>query len=134
MCNTRHCIHRYRAAFQERFHQSTLSLSGILCSRFNQTTTGSAATARMQEFAKERMQRARLCLFDNVPVKNMTLRQLRDSVQNLQMQWVPMQIAETMQPEAMEAVDALFHRFGVLASQVRLSLDWLALYILGRQI
>jgi hypothetical protein len=57
-------------------------------------------------------------LFDGKPVKDFSLRQLRDSVQNLQMQWVPLQVVETMQPQAMEAVDALFHRFGVLASQV----------------
>jgi hypothetical protein len=48
----------------------------------------------------------------------MTLRQLRDSVQNMQLRWVEMRVAETMQPQIMEAVDALFHRFGVLASQV----------------
>ena len=57
-------------------------------------------------------------MFENKAVKDLTLRQLRDSVQNLQMQWIPLQVAETMQPQAMEAVDALFHRFGVLASQV----------------
>jgi hypothetical protein len=48
----------------------------------------------------------------------MTLRQLRDSVQNMQLRWVEMRAAETMQPQITEAVDALFHRFGVLASQV----------------
>ncbi len=62
--------------------------------------------------------RSRLCLFDSTPVHSMTLRQLRDSVQNLQLNWVEMKVAETMQPQITEAVDALFHGFGVLASQV----------------
>lgn len=129
---------RYRAAYQDRFHESSLSLSGILCSGLNSTAAAasshgasnssfyyssssnrnSAASNSQDHVSKEQSRRSRLCLFDNVPVKNLTLRQLRDSVQNLQMHWVQLCVAESMQPEAMEAVDALLHRFGVLASQV----------------
>jgi hypothetical protein len=80
----------------------------------------SGGAANTSEAQKEMQRRSRLCLFDTTPVRDMTLRQLRDSVQNLQVNWVSLSVAETMQPQAMEAVDALFHRFGVLASQVQL--------------
>ena len=120
-------IARYRAAYQDRFHQSDLTLHQILCEgllspslqeRQQQLisaamTKESAATALQQE----RQRRNRLCLFDQIPVRALTLRQLRDTIQNIQLQWVPLQVAETMQPQIMEAIDALMHRFGVLASQ-----------------
>ncbi len=118
--------HRYRAAYQERFHQSNESLISYLCSGLQDQPAGvriyssqsNGGAANTSDAQKERQRRSRLCLFDTTPVRDMTLRQLRDSVQNLQLNWVPLSVAETMQPQAMEAVDALFHRFGVLASQV----------------
>jgi hypothetical protein len=51
-----------------------------------------------------------MCVFDDVAVNKMTLRQLRDCVQNFQFHWVRVSAAETMQPQLQEAVDALFHR------------------------
>ena len=47
---------------------------------------------------------------DRTPVRDMTLRQLRETVQNLQFRWVKTRAAETMQPSINNAVHALFHR------------------------
>lgn len=86
---------RYRAAYQDRFHNSVLSLGSILLAN----SSGAS-----------KQQRERMCLLEGVPVCSMTLRQLRDSVQNMQFHWVKCHAAETMQPNIREAVDALFHR------------------------
>lgn len=58
----------------------------------------------------QKKQRASLTFLGHVPAKDLTLRQLRDTVQNLQQQWVGLCIPETMQPGIVTAVDALFHR------------------------
>jgi hypothetical protein len=55
--------------------------------------------------------RQRLCVLERMPVKSMTLRQLKDTVHNLQVEWVRQSVPETMQPDINEAVDALFHRY-----------------------
>jgi hypothetical protein len=55
---------------------------------------------------------ARLCLFDT-HVATYNLRQLRDSVQNLQVSWIDCGCASMVHME--QVVDALMHRFGVLA-------------------
>ena len=71
--HVRYC--RYRAAFQHRFSKSSKSLKDMLLpSPQPAAPQGKAPASPVQ----------RLWLFDNVPVKSMTLRQLRDSVQNLQ--------------------------------------------------
>lgn len=88
-------IARFRAAYQDLHHASDKCLGDFL----------------------DDASKKRLCLFDGVPVRSMSLRQLRDSVDNLQVEWFRMRLAETMQPRINDAVDALFHRFGVLASQ-----------------
>ncbi len=89
-------IARFRAAYQDVHHASNKCLGDLLL---------------------DEPSRKRLCLFQGVPVRSMSLRQLRDSVDNLQVEWFRMRLAETMQPRINDAVDALFHRFGVLASQ-----------------
>lgn len=57
-----------------------------------------------------------LCLFESVQVSDYTLRQLLDTVQNLQVQWNKVNVFTC--PGVQEAVDALMHRFGVLASSL----------------
>lgn len=111
-------IARFRAAYQDVHHQSDKCLGD-----FFKTVCKEPAHAirhghggRGEDDANSRVAR-RLCLFDGVPVRKMSLRQLRDSVDNLQVEWFRMRIAEGMQPRINDAVDALFHRFGTLASQ-----------------
>lgn len=53
------------------------------------------------------------CVYEH-PVPHYTLRHLRDTVQNLQLLWASHRLDEY--PNIRLAVDALFHRFGVLAS------------------
>lgn len=56
----------------------------------------------------------RLCLFPRVPVADYSLRQLRDTVQNLQFVWDDTQAVD--HPGMRSALDACFQRFGALAS------------------
>ena len=56
---------------------------------------------------------ARLTLFDN-PVSEYSLKQLRDTVQNLQICWVPDDLS--YHPNMSTILEALFKRFGYLAS------------------
>ena len=87
---------RYRAAFQDRFSQSTSTLSSMM---------GSVPGAT--EAAKQR-----LGMFEKTPIKDLSLRQLRDAVQNMQLYWNSLRVVETMQqPEITSVVDALFHRW-----------------------
>lgn len=53
------------------------------------------------------------CVYEH-PIPHYTLRHLRDTVQNLQLLWASHRLDEY--PNIRLAVDALFHRFGVLAS------------------
>ena len=84
-------IARYRASRQQHIGSSTASLAQIFSGTKNN----------------------RLCLFDS-PVSRYTLRQLSDSLQNLLLQWNHHAVCSM--PKVQDAVDALFHRFGVLAS------------------
>ena len=86
---------RYRAAFQDRFHQSSHSLADLM-----------AQVSQAPPSARQR-----LGMFDRTAVKALSLRQLRDAVQNLQLEWNRLRVAETMQPQIGEVVDALFHRY-----------------------
>ena len=55
--------------------------------------------------------RQRLGMFDQTAVSSLSLRQLREAVQNLQFHWNRLRVAETMQqPQITGVVDALFHR------------------------
>lgn len=51
----------------------------------------------------------------DAPIREYTLRELRDTLQNIQMAWVKFRIFETRNG-IREALGSLFHRFGVLAS------------------
>ena len=87
---------RYRAAFQDRFSQSGSTLSSMMAS-----VPGATESARQ-----------RIGMFDKTPIKDFSLRQLRDAVQNMQLYWNPLRVVETMQqPGITHVVDALFHRF-----------------------
>lgn len=86
---------RYRGAMQSEFHGSQCTLVDFL---------GVPSTAT----------ESRLCLFAQRPVAEYTLRELRDSVQNLQVHWVQCQAVRLQ--GIMKAVDSCFHRLGVLAS------------------
>lgn len=121
-------ICRFRAAYQERFHHSNATLAGILATAANcpsspdrQGTEKRRRTAATDDHNTKKESRAReeaatrnkMCLpeLEKVPVRCMTLRQLRGSVQNMQFHWVGCRAAEAMQPQIREAVDALFHRW-----------------------
>lgn len=54
--------------------------------------------------------RHKLGMFEETAVNCLSLRQLRDAVQNLQFHWVGLSVPETMQPQIVGVVDALFHR------------------------
>lgn len=81
---------RYRAIYQVQYQKSERTLLDIL---------GSSRDAR-------------LCLFD-APVANYSLRQLRDTLQNIQLNWVLCDC--TSIPNMKDAVNAIMHRFGTLA-------------------
>lgn len=50
-------------------------------------------------------------MFEKTAVKDLTLRQLRDAVQNMQFHWNTLKVVETMpHAEINNVVDALFHR------------------------
>jgi hypothetical protein len=99
-------IARYRAAKQQRFHvgRSTLSL---FCKGVPTNTTSVADD-------KDGVQKSMLDVHHTTPVNMYTLKQLRDTVQNMQQVWNPYNCVEM--PGITEAVDACLHRFGVLAS------------------
>jgi hypothetical protein len=59
-----------------------------------------------------------MCVVAGVPMKDLTLRQLLDSVKNIQHEWIPQRVAETMQPQIASVVDALFHRWVVSKTHV----------------
>lgn len=95
------CYCRYRAQRQSRFAHSTASMAQIL--RLSKDASSRAAT---------------MCLFDG-PVSRYTLRQLSDALQNILLQWNQrglLLLLDTTGMQIRDAVDALFHRFGVLAS------------------
>jgi hypothetical protein len=85
---------RYRAMYQVRYSTSTSTLAELLGCKSD--------VAHYQ----------RLCLF-NTPVSTYSLRHLRDTVQNIQLNWVNCSCPSI--PEMKEVIDALMHRFGVLA-------------------
>lgn len=53
-----------------------------------------------------------MSLFE-VPIRELSLRQLRDTIQNLQVDWIKSSCVEMAGMKGV--VDACFHRFGVLA-------------------
>lgn len=95
-------IARYRACMRKQPPHAGSNLLEIFSS------SSASANKMMPPVSKQ------LCLFDNVAVSSYTLRQLTDSLQNIQMKWFRYCIF--MLPSAQEAVDALMHRFGVLAN------------------
>lgn len=96
-----------------------MHLLGLLVARYRASRQGSnnATLAHIlqqgQKAGKSHNNNNRLWLFDG-PVSRYTLRQLTDSLQNLQIQWSHWALFAV--PKMQDAVDALFHRFGVLAS------------------
>lgn len=120
-------IARYRAVWQARFHESSASLSTILLQACatdvpRQERFQPRPPAQKNDHKNTELRRVSdaLCAHEkaSVPVREMTLRQLRDSVQSLQSSWFKLRLVETFPPVVLtHAVDALFHRFGVLASQ-----------------
>jgi hypothetical protein len=86
---------RYRAMYQVRYHTCNSTILELL-----------GATNDV----------SRLCLFDT-PVNTYSLRHLRDTVQNVQLNWIECSCASMPQME--EVVNALMHRFGVLALQAQ---------------
>lgn len=97
-------IARYRASIKPPCHQS---MAQILQQR------------QQQQQQPVQRQRQLLWLFDG-PVSKYTLRQLSDSLQNILIQWNRKEEAAVeaglIIHKMQDAVDALFHRFGVLAS------------------
>jgi hypothetical protein len=83
---------RYRAVYQEMYRSSENTLSDILGPGVDK----------------------RLCLIDT-EIRSYTLRHLRDTVQNIQLNWVQCDCVNI--PTMPEAVNALLHRFGTLASR-----------------
>ena len=59
--------------------------------------------------------RKQLCLFDHTPVVKYTLRQLQDTLQNLQAQWNKWKVHT--HPKISEVLNALMARFGQLCSK-----------------
>lgn len=87
-------IARYRASRQRHLGSSNASLAQILACQ----------------------QQRLLWLFEG-PVSRYTLRQLADTLQNLLLQWNRHSVMDAVPAERIRgAVDALFHRFGTLAS------------------
>jgi hypothetical protein len=89
---------RYRALYQVKYSTSTSTIAELLGSKND--------GAHYQ----------RLCLFDT-PVNTYSLRHLRDTVQNVQLSWVDCSCASM--PQIKEVVNALMHRFGVLALEAK---------------
>lgn len=94
-----------------------MHLLGLLIARYRasrQPHVGSSSATLQQILSPGAARRMQLWLFD-CPVSRYSLRQLSDSLQNILMQWNGTRAFATV-PKIREAVDALFHRFGVLAS------------------
>lgn len=111
-------IARYRAAKQQRFHTSQSTLS-MLCKDGSPDTTNAtnitnATNATNATNHMDEIQKNILDVHHTTPVNMYTLKQLRDTVQNMQRVWTPHSCVEM--PGITEAVDACMHRFGVLAS------------------
>lgn len=93
-----------------------MHLIGLLLarSRSHQIRVNDDKTLLQLFFAEgDRFILRQLCLFDNVPVAKYSMRQLLDSLQNVQMMWCRFHVP--MISRARQAVDALFCRFGRLA-------------------
>jgi hypothetical protein len=91
-------------------------LTGLLLARHYAQTNQVMLTSskNVAEYLNDSSKEAgRLVLFD-APINELTLRELRDTVQNIQLQWVG---SAAMRLENIkDTLDACFHRFGVLAS------------------
>lgn len=125
------CVFRYRAAFQERYHESGKTIRELLVGNLT-VSQGSQARGNNHGFMSltatmtgacagsdhNMRERGKMCIFDTVSVRDMSLRQLRDTVQNFQFHWVKVGAVETMQPHLLDAVDALFHRFELFFMQM----------------
>lgn len=94
-----------------------MHLLGLLVARYRATRQRNSNTTLahilQQQGQKGGNHNNRLWLFDG-PVSRYTLRQLTDSLQNLQIQWNRWALFSV--PKMQDAIDALLHRFGVLAS------------------
>lgn len=93
-----------------------MHLLGLLVARYRATrqkNIGNSNASLPQILQQSQKANNRLWLFDS-PVRRYTLRQLTDSLQNLQIQWNRWALFSV--PKMQDAVDTLFHRFGVLAS------------------
>jgi hypothetical protein len=126
-------IARFRAAFQDRFHESSDTVEILLTkgwiprstdARTCQTRQAALSSSSSPSFnhrssaqpvsspdgTEEMNARKRLCVVHGVPVREMTLRQLQSSIHNIQHEWVALKVPETMHPQIWGTVDALFHR------------------------
>jgi hypothetical protein len=83
---------RYRGIYQSRYRTSNNTIAEFL---------GTQVTHK-------------ICLFD-CPINTYTLRHLRDTVQNIQLNWIECTCACI--PNMKNTINALFHRFGTLALQ-----------------
>ena len=94
---------RYRGAMQRRFHANmTITLEDYLKVGYDEEDMPHSAIGKV-------------CMYD-IPVCSYSLRELRDTIQNIQVVWTEADMC--CMPNVMEAVNACFHRFGVLASCV----------------
>jgi hypothetical protein len=89
---------RYRAMYQVRYSTSESTIAELLGSE------------------DDCAHRKRLCLFDTA-INTYSLRHLRDTVQNLQLNWIDCSCISIPQME--NVVNALLHRFGVLALEAK---------------
>jgi hypothetical protein len=89
---------RYRAMYQIRYSTSESTLMELL------------------GLQNDNVNHGRLCLFDT-PVNTYSLRHLRDTVQNIQLNWVDCSCISM--PNMKEVVNALMHRFGTLALEAK---------------
>jgi hypothetical protein len=129
-------IARFRATYQDRHHSCCMTVEDAMLHNLErqggedgqQNRTHVLQGARTQlshrrsvtghpddsDLRMRRMQaRRRMCVVAGVPMKDLTLRQLLDSVKNIQHEWIPQRVAETMQQQIVSVVDALFHRWVV---------------------
>lgn len=93
---------RYRAIYQHGFY-SDRTLIDYQCNGLE----GSIPTNVSNDFKT-------LCLYPDRPVSSYTLRELRDTIQNIQVHWVDRDAPGVC--NICIVLDSLFHRFGVLAS------------------
>ena len=108
---------------QECYMETMLNrmhLLGLLICRWRARTSAPRSSTLLailfprQQIQELSVQAKQLCLFDNVAIKFYTLRQLLDTLENLQIQWTRNREHILMLETMEEAVDALFHRFGTL--------------------